>query len=50
MNRLETWWIWAGVQCAAALRAGGRLRTGLIALGSEAMAKVCGVAMAKLPG
>jgi len=50
MNRLETWRIWAGVQCTAAWSAGCWLGVRQIAPGAEAMVKACGVTVAMLPG
>jgi hypothetical protein len=40
----------AGLQCAADRGAVGRLLVRQIASGAEAVVKVCGVAMAMLPG
>jgi hypothetical protein len=50
MYRLEIWWIWAGVQCAAGWSVIGRLRVRQIASGAKATTKACGVVVAMLPG
>jgi hypothetical protein len=50
MNRLEIWWIWAGVQCTTGGNVAGRLRVWQIASGVEATVKDCGVVVAMLPG